>query len=180
MGLRKRITGRAWKLGDHINTDILHPSPYFSLNETRVEEGLVEGMERLGTDAKKDSSDEGIIIVAGENFGCGSSRETSVRGLRSFGVRGVVAASFARIFFRSLANLGLPALECRDIQERVREGDLLLLSVEEGWIELADKRRFPFSPIDGHIQKILEAGGLIPYLQKEREAKPSPLRGEGR
>src|SRR4030066_606598 len=91
MGLPKRITGRAWKLGDHINTDILHPSPYFSLNEARVNEGLVEGMERLGTEAKRNSPDEGIIIVAGENFGCGSSRETSGRGLRTYGVKGGVA-----------------------------------------------------------------------------------------
>jgi 3-isopropylmalate/(R)-2-methylmalate dehydratase small subunit len=169
MGLPKRITGRVWRLGDDINTDILHPSPYFSLNEARVKEGLVEGMERLGTDARKDSSDEGIIIVAGENFGCGSSRETSVRGLRSFGVRGVVAASFARIFFRSLANLGLPALECRDIQERVKDGDFVLLSIEGGWIELADKKRFLFSPIDAHMKKVLEAGGLIPYLRREKD-----------
>jgi 3-isopropylmalate dehydratase small subunit len=193
MGLPKRITGRVWKLGDHINTDILHPSPYFSLNEARVKEGVAEGMERLGTKAKfphppftkggrggilaKDNpSDDGIIIVAGENFGCGSSRETSVRGLRSFGVRGVLAASFARIFFRSLINLGLPALECRDIREQVTDGDSVLLSIEEGWVELTDKRRFPFSPIDTHIQKILEAGGLIPYLLKERQAKPLPLR----
>jgi 3-isopropylmalate dehydratase small subunit len=166
MGLPKRITGRVWKLGNHINTDILHPSPYFSLNEARVKEGLVEGMERLGANAKRDSSDEGLIIVAGENFGCGSSRETSVRGLRSFGVRGVLAASFARIFFRSLINLGLPALECGGIQERVKDGDLVLLSIEEGWVELMDKRRFPFSPVDTHIKKILEAGGLIPYLQR--------------
>jgi len=171
MGLPKRITGRVWKLGDHINTDILHPSPYFSLNEARVKEGLVEGMERLGTNAKKDSPDEGIIIVAGENFGCGSSRETSVRGLRSFGVRGVVAKSFSRIFFRSLTNLGLLALECRDIQERVKDGNSVLLSIEEGWVELMDKRRFPFSPIDTHIKKILEAGGLIPYLRRERDER---------
>lgn len=168
MGLPKRITGRVWKLGDHINTDVLHPSSFFSLNEKRVQEGLIEGMGRLGADFKVESSHEGLVIVAGENFGCGSSRETSVRGLRSFGVRGVVATSFARIFFRSLTNLGLPALECRDIQEWLKDGDSVLLSIEEGWVELADKRRFPFSPIDTHIKKILEAGGLIPYLQKER------------
>jgi 3-isopropylmalate dehydratase small subunit len=168
MGLPKRITGRVWKLGDHINTDILHPSPYFSLDEARVKEGLIEGMERLGANARKDSSDERIVIVAGENFGCGSSRETSVRGLRSFGVRGVVAASFARIFFRSLTNLGLAALECREIQERVKDGDFVVLSIEDGWVEMADKRRVPFSPIDTHITKILEAGGLIPYLRREK------------
>jgi 3-isopropylmalate dehydratase small subunit len=188
MGLPKRIAGRVWKLGDHINTDILHPSPYFSLNEARVKEGLVEGMERLGTIAKyphppfakggrggilvKDNPfDEGIIIVAGENFGCGSSRETSVRGLKSFGVTGVVAKSFARIFFRSLTNLGLPALECGEIQGQVKDGDLIHISVEEGLIELIDGRRFSFAPIDPHIKKILEAGGLIQYLHREKERK---------
>jgi 3-isopropylmalate/(R)-2-methylmalate dehydratase small subunit len=172
MGLPKRITGRVWKLGDHINTDILHPSPYFSLNEARMKEGLVEGMERLGANAKRDSSDEGLIIVAGENFGCGSSRETSVRGLKSFGVRGVLAASFARIFYRSLINLGLPALECGEIQERVKDGDPVFLSIEEGWVELAGKKRFLFSPIDAHIKKILEAGGLIHYLLKDKQNPP--------
>jgi 3-isopropylmalate/(R)-2-methylmalate dehydratase small subunit len=172
MGLPKRITGRVWKLGDHINTDILHPSPYFSLNEARVKEGVTEGMERLGTDAKRDPYNDGIIIVAGENFGCGSSRETSVRGLRSFGARGVVAKSFARIFFRSLTNLGLPALECGEIQNAVRDGNLIHISVEEGLIELTDGRRFSFAPIDPHIKKILEAGGLIHYLLKDKQNPP--------
>jgi len=169
MGLPKRITGRVWKLGDDINTDILHPSPYFSLNEARVKEGLVEGMERLGTDARKDSSDEGIIIVAGENFGCGSSRETSVRGLRNFGVKGVVAASFARIFFRSLTNLGIPTFECREIQNWAKDGDSIQISLQEGLIDLPNGKRFPFSPIDSHMKKILEAGGLIPYLRREKD-----------
>jgi 3-isopropylmalate dehydratase small subunit len=186
MVLPKRITGRVWKLGDHINTDILHPSPYFSLNEARVKEGLVEGMERLGANAKflhppfskggrggilakKDPSNEGLIIVAGENFGCGSSRETSVRGLKSFGVRGVLAASFARIFFRSLINLGLPAIECGEIQNAVRDGDLIHISIKEGLIELIDGIRLPFTPIDPHIKKILEVGGLIPYLLKDKK-----------
>ena len=166
MGLPKRITGRVWKLGDHINTDILHPSPYFSLNEARVKEGLVKSpLAPLWQRGDEGILAKGIIIVAGENFGCGSSRETSVRGLKSFGVTGVVAKSFARIFFRSLTNLGLPALECGEIQGQVKDGDLIHISVEEGLIELTDGRRFSFAPIDPHIKKILEAGGLLPYLQ---------------
>jgi 3-isopropylmalate dehydratase small subunit len=172
MGLPKRITGKVWKLGDHINTDILHPSPYFSLNELRVKEGLVEVMERLGAKAKRNPSNEELIIVAGENFGCGSSRETSVRGLRTCGVKGVVATSFARIFFRSLTNLGIPTLECGEIQNAVRDGDLIHISFKEGLIEITDGRRFSFAPIDPHIKKILEAGGLIHYLLKDKQNPP--------
>lgn len=161
------ISGRVWKLGDHVNTDVLHPSAYFSLNETRLKEGLMEGMERLGADLEGNSSEDGLIIVAGENFGCGSSRESSVRGLRNFGARGVVAASFARIFMRSLVNLGIPTLECREIQPLVRDGDLIQINLKDGLIELSGGRRVSFSPMDQHIKKILEAGGLIPYLRRE-------------
>ena len=164
----EKISGRVWKLGDHINTDLLHPSTYFSLNEKRVREGVLEGLERLGAGFKGETIDEGLIIVAGENFGCGSSRETSVRGLRAFGVKGVVAASFARIFFRSLTNLGIPTFECGKIQNRVKDGDRIEIALKEGWIEVADDKRFSYLPVDPHIQKILEAGGLIPYLRKEK------------
>jgi 3-isopropylmalate dehydratase small subunit len=169
MGLPEFISGRVWKLGDHVNTDVLHPSSYFSLDAERVKEGIMEGMERMGTALKRQSLEDGLIIVAGENFGCGSSRETSVRGLRHFGVRGVVAASFARIFMRSLVNLGIPTLECREIQPLVRDGDRVHLNFKDGWIELEGGRRVSFSPLDIHVKKILEAGGLIPYLRREKD-----------
>jgi 3-isopropylmalate dehydratase small subunit len=152
-----------------VNTDVLHPSAYFSLNETKLKEGLMEGMERLGAGLKGISLEDGLIIVAGENFGCGSSRETSVRGLRNFGVRGVVAVSFARIFMRSLVNLAIPTLECREILPLVRDGDLIQINLKGGLIELSGGRRVPFSPMDQHIKKILEAGGLIPYLRREKD-----------
>ena len=169
MSLPEIISGRVWKLGDHVNTDVIHPSSYFSLDEKRVKEGVLEGMERLGSDLNRDSLGEGIIIVAGENFGCGSSRETSVRGLRGSGVKAVVAASFARIFMRSLINLGIPTLECKELQNFVKDGDLIRLFLREGWIELTGSRRVTFSPIDHHHQKILEAGGLLPYLRREKD-----------
>lgn len=167
MGLPEIILGRVWKLGDHVNTDVLHPSSYFSLDAERVEEGITEGMERLGTNLKRQPLEDGLIIVAGQNFGCGSSRETSVRGLRNFGVKGVVAASFARIFMRSLVNLGIPTLACREIQPLVKDGDRIHLNVKEGWIELEGGKCISFSPLDIHVKKILEAGGLIPYLRRE-------------
>ncbi len=171
MTLSEKISGRVWKLGDHVNTDVLHPSSFFSLDEKRVREGLIEGMGRLGANFKPDSSHEKLIIVAGLNFGCGSSRETSVRGLRNFGVKAIVAASFARIFFRSLTNLGVPAFECREIQNRTKDGELIDILITEGFVEHPNAGRFPFLPIDPHVKKILEAGGLIPYLQRERRGE---------
>jgi 3-isopropylmalate/(R)-2-methylmalate dehydratase small subunit len=168
MGLPEIISGRVWKLGDHVNTDVLHPSSYFSLDAKKVEEGIKEGMGRLGTALRRRSSEEGLIIVAGQNFGCGSSRETSVRGLRNFGVRGVVAASFARIFMRSLVNLGIPTLECREIQSLVRDGDTIRLNFKEGWIELESGKSISFLPLDIHLKKILEAGGLLSYFRSEK------------
>jgi 3-isopropylmalate dehydratase small subunit len=168
MALPEIISGRVWRLGDHVNTDLLHPPSHFSLDEKRMKEGIAEGMARLGSGVKEDSSDEGWIIVAGENFGCGSSRETSVRGLSAFGVRGVVASSFARIFMRSLINIGIPIFESREIQEGVKDGDRIRVSLKEGWIECPDSKRFLFSPLDPHLRKILEKGGLIAYLRSEK------------
>jgi len=165
----RMISGMVWKVGDHVNTDILHPPAYFSLDEGRVKDGLREGMKRLNTDLPGDDPTNGWVLVAGENFGCGSSRETSVRSLRICGVRAVIAHSFARIFFRSLANLGIPPLECNAIQECVQNGDILRISLAEGFVELGDARRFPFPPLDPHIERIVECGGLIPYLRREQD-----------
>jgi 3-isopropylmalate/(R)-2-methylmalate dehydratase small subunit len=165
----RMISGMVWKVGDHVNTDILHPPAYFSLDEGRMQEGLRAGMERLNAGLPGDDSTDGLVIVAGENFGCGSSRETSVRSLRICGVRAVIAHSFARIFYRSLANLGIPPLECNAIQEWVQNGDILRISLAEGFIELGDARRFPFPPLDPHIERIVECGGLIPYLRREQD-----------
>lgn len=169
MGLAEIISGRVWKLGDHVNTDLLHPPSHFTPDERRMGEGIAEGMARLGARMKGDSSNEGWIIVAGENFGCGSSRETSVRGLLAFGVKGVVASSFARIFMRSLINNGIPLFECREIQRSVKDGESIRLSLREGWIETQDFKRFSFSEMDLHLKRVLDAGGLLPYLRRERD-----------
>ena len=167
MGLPEMISGRVWKLGDNVNTDILHPPSYFSLDEEKMKEGVWQGMKRSGLGLTEISSNNDWVIVAGENFGCGSSRETSVRGLRACGLKAVIAVSFARIFFRSLTNLCIPPLVCRETQDCVGNGDLIQIHLKQSVIELSNGRRFSFSPIDTHIERILEAGGLIPYLRRE-------------
>ncbi|MCP4569218.1 MAG: 3-isopropylmalate dehydratase, partial [FCB group bacterium] len=108
-----------------------------------------------------------LVIVAGENFGCGSSRETSVRALAASGVRAVVARSFARIFFRSLANLGIPPFLCPEAGHGIQEGDVIRIFSEAGFMESAKGSRFPLLPLDPHVEKILGSGGLLSYLQRE-------------
>jgi 3-isopropylmalate/(R)-2-methylmalate dehydratase small subunit len=169
MTLARIISGTVWRLGDHVNTDILHPPAYFSLDQGRMKEGLQKGIVRPTAALKGDDAADGLVIVAGENFGCGSSRETSVRSLHLCGVRAVIARSFARIFYRSLANLGIPPVHANTIQDLLEEGDSICLSLVDEFIELGDKRRFPFSRLDPHIERILECGGLIAYLRREQD-----------
>ena len=120
MDTNKNISGRVWLLGDHVNTDLIHPPSCFSLDETKMKYGLRVGMERLDRKADPDNTQDDLVIVAGENFGCGSSRETSVRALFASGVRAIVAKSFARIFYRSLVNRGIAPLVCREVQDKVQ------------------------------------------------------------
>jgi 3-isopropylmalate/(R)-2-methylmalate dehydratase small subunit len=167
MSLPLIISGMVWRLGDHVNTDVLHPPAYFSLDQERMKEGLQQGMVRAKAGLKGADAADGLVIVAGENFGCGSSRETSVRSLSLCGVRAVIARSFARIFYRSLANLGIPPVHANTIQDLLKDGDPIRLSLQDGFIELGDKRRVPFSPLDPHIERILECGGLCAYVRRE-------------
>lgn len=165
MNLPSTITGKVWLLGNHVNTDLLHPPSLFTLEEERLQAGLMARERALATPTLP--QEEGLIIVAGENLGCGSSRESTVRALRLGGVKGVVARSFARIFFRTLANLGIPPLVCGEVQGLVQNGDPITIFLAAGYIELGDGKRYPFAPLDPHIERILAVGGLIPYLRRE-------------
>ena len=167
MDIHENIFGRIWRLGDHINTDLLHPPSCFSLDETRMRSGLLIGMGRLDLRLQEDDSGHDLIIVAGENFGCGSSRETSVRALSSFGVRAIIAKSFARIFYRSLVNRGIIPLVCGKLQDKVKDSDPIRIFMDKQQIVLMDSEHIPFEPFDPHIKKILECGGLISYLKIE-------------
>jgi len=168
------ISGRVWRLGNHVNTDLLHPPSWFSLDEEKMKNGLRVGMKRLEREVVPgDSGDELVIIVAGENFGCGSSRETSVRALFAIGVKAIVAQSFARIFYRSLVNRGIAPLVCRELHDRITDGDLIRIIMDNQCIVLNNSEQISFDPFDPHIKKILACGGLIPYLKKEGESRGS-------
>ncbi len=164
----KNISGRVWLLGDNINTDLIHPPSCFSLDEDKLKNGLQVGMDRLEMKGDRKNAGDGLVIMAGENFGCGSSRESSVRALFAFGIKAIVAKSFARIFYRSLVNRGIAPIVCREVQDKISDGDMIHISMNEQSIVLSNKEHVPFDPFDRHIKKILACGGLISYLKKEQ------------
>jgi 3-isopropylmalate dehydratase small subunit len=165
MNLPQEITGRVWRLGDHVNTDLLHPPEYFSLNSQRLQAGIAAGMQRLGKDAPTPGAP--LVIVAGENVGCGSSRESSVRALAAVGVRAVVAHSFARIFFRNLYNRAIVPLVAPGVQLRVRSGDTIAVHPRQARIVFADGTQSATQPLDAHVIRVLDSGGLIGCLQQD-------------
>src|SRR6266540_1600429 len=113
------------------------------------------------------------IIVAGANFGCGSSREQAPIALRTLGISAILANSFARIFFRNAINLGFPVIECPGLREKVNTGDTLELDMARGEIHLPGGVVTRFTPLPPNVLEILEAGGLVPKLRKELAAKSS-------
>ncbi|MEM2500614.1 MAG: 3-isopropylmalate dehydratase, partial [Candidatus Bathyarchaeia archaeon] len=117
-----RVTGRAWKFGDNINTDLIIAGKY-KLSITNIDDLSRHAMEAL-VPGFAEKVKRGDIIVAGKNFGCGSSREQAPLVLKHLGIGAVIAESFARIFYRNSMNIGLPALECKDVN-RVSDGDIL-------------------------------------------------------
>jgi len=167
MGSLKNITGIAWALGDNINTDDLHPPSFFSMDEEKMKMGIQAGIKNLDAIKGKAINTQGLIIVAGSNFGCGSSRETSVRALIASGVQAVVAKSFARIFYRSLVNLSLSPFVCDTIQPAVRTGDKLTIFPLDRNIEVDGRGVYHTDSVDPHLQSILEQGGLMGYLLGE-------------
>lgn len=160
-----KLSGRAWRFGDDVNTDLIMPGKYLELVDP--EEMALHAME--GIDPRfVEKIQEGDILVGGRNFGCGSSREQAPLALKHSGVGAVVAESFARIFYRNAINVGLPALECRGIAEAVEEGDTLEIDVDEGTIVDEDNGiRLKFSPMPGFMVDVLKEGGLVPYMRKQ-------------
>lgn len=170
MTIEKIIEARAWKLGDNVNTDILHPPEFFSQGLERLTAGIAEGIARL-EDGKLEGNAAGaeLVIVGGRNFGCGSSRESTVRALKAYGVKAILAESFARIFFRSLVNLCVPPLVCPGVCTLVKNGDLVRISMPvlggEMTVDAKGRGSLAILPLDPHEEKILDQGGLIAYLE---------------
>ena len=153
---------RAWKFGDDINTDLITPGRY-TITTDPVKLGKIAFIEHRPEFANKVKA--GDIIVAGKNFGCGSSREHSPIAIKAAGINVVVAKSFARIFFRNAINIGLPLFICEKVDE-IDDGDLVEINFETGQIN--DKTKciiLEAKTLPDFIQKIVEKGGLINYLR---------------
>ena len=153
---------KIWKYGNNIDTDMLFPGKYTYTCST-AEEVIPHLLEDLDSDFSKNVK-EGDIIFAGKNFGCGSSREQPVLGLKAVGVKAVVAESFARIFFRAAINQGLTLIECPDAVKAYSEGDDVDLNLENGKIVI-DNKTFSFPKLPKEIVAIRDAGGLLNYTR---------------
>ncbi len=153
-----------FKYGDDINTDLLFPGRY-TYTCAKAEEILPHLLEDLDPGFAK-AVKPGDVILAGKNFGCGSSREQPALGLKAAGVQAVVAKSFARIFFRAATNQGLLLVECPEAVEAFKEGDAIAMDVAKGTITVGG-RAFSFPPLPPEMLAIRDAGGLLPYARKK-------------
>ena len=156
------ISGKVWCFGDNIDTDLIIAARY--LNTSDPKELAKHVMEDADPDFVKKVK-EGDIIVAGENFGCGSSREHAPIALKAAGVSAVVAKSFARIFYRNAFNTGLPIFELSNTED-IKEGESIAIAMENSEINHGSKT-YKFSPIPPFMQELLVAGGLMNYAKKE-------------
>jgi len=155
---------KVWKYGDNINTDMLFPGKYTYTCST-AEEIKPHLLEDLDPSFSKNVV-KGDIIIAGKNFGCGSSREQPVVGLKAVGIRVVVAKSFARIFYRSAINQGLILIECPDSVKAYSEDDDIKLDIDKGKIVVGGKT-FSFPKLPKEILAIRDAGGLLEYTRSK-------------
>lgn len=159
---------KVWKYGDNINTDMLFPGKYIYTCSTS-EEIKPHLLEDLDSSFSKNVK-KGDIIFAGKNFGCGSSREQPVVGLKAVGIKAVVAESFARIFYRSAINQGLVLIECPDAVKAYLEGDNIEIDANNGKIVISGKT-FSFPKLPKEILAIRDAGGLLAYTQSKLKKK---------
>lgn len=156
------IRGRAWCFGDNVSTDAIVPGKYLRLEAEEAAEHVMEGID---PDFANHVS-PGDLVVAGRNFGCGSSRELAPDSLKHAKVGAVVAHSFARIFFRNAINIGFHVLECAEAH-RIQAGDELEVDVESGTIRnLTRNEAYRSTVFPEHLQMMLKAGGLVPYLEE--------------
>lgn len=164
-----KITSSVIKYGDHIDTDVIIPARY--LNTTNHAELASHCMEDLDAAFPKRSK-ESKIIVAGRNFGCGSSREHAPVAIQAAGIECVLAASFARIFYRNAINVGLPIVECPEAAAAIADGDNLCIDLDSGLIKnKTTGQTFTAAPFPPFMQGIIAAGGLVPFVRRQLEGK---------
>lgn len=156
------IKGKVWKYGDNINTDIISPPAYMELS---TKDASKYAMSPIDSDFAS-KFEEGDLLVAGFNFGSGSSRETAPLTLKYLGVNVIVAKSFARIFYRNCINLGILAIETPDT-DKIDKNDILEVNYQAGEIYNVTKdQKYKCTVIPDHIMAIINTGGLVEYLKK--------------
>ncbi len=159
-----RYEGTVYVFGNDVNTDEIIPARYLTTTDAAVlaSKCMEDARPGFGTSVRK-----GSIMVAGVNFGCGSSREHAPIAIKAAGISCVIAESFARIFFRNAINIGLPIVECPGITSRVKEGESLAVDLKAGRITLASGAELPIAPFPPFMERIVQEGGWMPYLVKQ-------------
>jgi 3-isopropylmalate/(R)-2-methylmalate dehydratase small subunit len=163
------VNGKAITFGNNVDTDVILPGPY--LVHTDPNELAKHAME--GLDPKfPEKAAEGVIVVGGKNFGCGSSREQAPLALKYAGVKCVLAESFARIFYRNSITIGLPVLACPGISGKIEAGDEVVVNLQTGKVEdRTNGSVFKATKLPEFIMEILDDGGLIEHLKRRIETK---------
>ncbi|MCX7029393.1 MAG: 3-isopropylmalate dehydratase small subunit [Spirochaetes bacterium] len=159
-----QYTGTAHVFGNDVNTDEIIPARYLTTSDPKT---LAANCMEDARPGFAKSVARGDIMVAGGNFGCGSSREHAPIAIKAAGISCVVAESFARIFFRNAINIGLPIIECPGIAAKVKEGDRLTVDLSSGVVTLPSGERLVVQPFPRFMEGIVREGGLMPYLLKQ-------------
>lgn len=168
--MEERLSGRVWILGDNVDTDQLCPGKYLGVMDPKVwaEHTLEATYPKFNREAK-----QGDIVVAGKNFGCGSSREHAPQALKTRGIAVVVADSYARIFYRNSINIGLPVIECPGASKAAKDGESIQVDMSAGTLRTEHGGALTFKPFPPNILEILQAGGLVKKLRAELAARQS-------
>ncbi|HEU4793900.1 MAG TPA: 3-isopropylmalate dehydratase small subunit [Nitrolancea sp.] len=164
-----QINGKVWKFGDDVDTDVIIPARYL----------VTIDPAELATHCMEDIDPEfagkvqpGDVIVAGKNFGCGSSREHAPISIKAAGVQAVIAESFARIFYRNAINIGLPVIESPQSAQEAETGDRLEIDTDQGNVHnTRTGNTYPSTPYDTYVQEIVQAGGLMEAVKRRVQAK---------
>ncbi|MBD3794068.1 MAG: 3-isopropylmalate dehydratase small subunit [Campylobacterales bacterium] len=162
------MQGKVWKFGDNIDTDLIIAARYLNTSDpSALAKHVMEDADPEFVAKMR----EGDIIVAGENFGCGSSREHAPIALKAAGIAAIIAPTFARIFYRNAFNMGLPIFELQEAEE-IDEGDTVRVDMDKGEvINITQAKTYKFVPIPAFMQELVDAGGLMEFAKKELAEK---------
>ncbi len=158
-----KIKGKVWKFGDHIDTDLIIPARFLNTSD---EKELAKGCFSDIKPGFFNMVHKGDILIAGTNFGCGSSREHAPVAIKACGISLIIAKGFARIFYRNAFNIGLPLLECKEAVDDIKEGDTITVDLSSGEIVNMNKEKiYHAMPVPEFMMNIIKAGGLVNYIK---------------